>query len=104
MNSGILILLAILSTAYLVHFNAPQMYAELQRPRGASADDKPSKLPRFGSVALVGFGLGALQYALVMVFGFLTFGRGTEGNLLLNYASSDFGAIIARVAIGVPTV
>merc|ERR1712087_799025 len=83
LNSRILILLSILSTAYLVHFNAPQMYAELRPPRTTvEGGTKPSKLPRFATVAFIGFGLGALQYALVMIFGFLTFGRGTEGNLL----------------------
>jgi len=98
-------LVSILSTAFLVHFNAPQFYDELE-PTGVSDDPKErlSKRSRFGLVAVAGFGMAAAQYALITVFGFLTFGRATEGNLLLNYAISDRWAVAARVAIGVSTL
>lgn len=97
-----LILISILSTAYLMHFNAPQFYAEL-RPSGTPAGEaeRAAKRRRLGRVALVGFGIAAVQYALTMVFGFLTFGRATKGNVLMNYAAADPLAVAARAAIGI---
>lgn len=101
----LLILVSILSTAYLVHFNAPQFYSELRPARtGLGASEKAEKLARFKRVALAGFGAASLQYAAVMAFGFLTFGKATQGNLLLNYASNDALAAAARVAIGISTL
>lgn len=104
-NPRTLILVSILSTAYLVHFNAPQMYSELSPNRpGLQGKEKAAKQRRLLLVSLIGFGLAAGQYALVMVFGFLTFGAATQGNLLLNYSSSDNLAIAARVAVGLSTL
>lgn len=101
-NPQMLILISILSTAFLVHFNAPQFYTELQPARpGLTGKEKTDKLQRFKLVSLLGFGMAALQYALVMVFGFLTFGSATQGNVLLNYAASDPLATFARVAVGI---
>jgi len=100
-DARILILASILSTAFLVHFNAPQMYAELEPSKPLdNTEEKSAKQKKFATVAAVGFGLATLQYALVMIFGFLTFGRFTDGNLLLNYSASDPWAATARVAIG----
>merc|ERR1719419_383381 len=101
-DSRILILASILSTAFLVHFNAPQMYAEL-RPSTPlhNIREKARKQARFGTVAVLGFGLATVQYALIMVFGFLTFGRTTQGNVLLNYSMSDSWATAAWLAVGV---
>jgi len=96
LNANMLVLLSILSTAYLVHFNAPQMYAELE-----PGDAKATKQKKFALVGLYGFGIAAAQYALIMVFGFLTFGRATQGNVLLNYANGDLLGIGARAAIGI---
>jgi len=105
LNPNVLILVSILSTAFLVHFNAPQFYDELE-PSGTPDDSKArsTKRSRFGLVGIAGFSIAAAQYALIMVFGFLTFGRATEGNLLLNYAVSDKWAVAARVAIGLSTL
>lgn len=108
MNLQVLVLVSVLATAYLVHFNAPQMYTELA-PGGAEAPElsegeRRKKFRRFGLVAGIGFSIAALQYALVMTFGFLTFGKATAGNLLSNYATNDPGATAARVAVGVSTI
>eukprot|EP00928_Gymnodinium_smaydae_P030992 TRINITY_DN22897_c0_g1_i1.p1 TRINITY_DN22897_c0_g1~~TRINITY_DN22897_c0_g1_i1.p1 ORF type:complete len:520 (-),score=85.92 TRINITY_DN22897_c0_g1_i1:35-1564(-) len=104
-NTRMLILVSILATAFEVHFNVPRMYTELT-PVGKdlSAADAARKQRRHAAVAAFGFGIATLQYALVMVFGFLTFGSGAQGNLLMNYASSDPWALAARVAIGVSTL
>merc|ERR1719433_2311222 len=107
-DARILVLVSILSTAFLMHFNAPQMYTELspRGPPGGPADEaeKAAKESRFRAVALVGFGIAAVQYALVMCFGFLTFGRATQGNLLNNYSAADPWAVAARVAVGISTL
>mmetsp|Transcript_21240 Transcript_21240/g.49449 ORF Transcript_21240/g.49449 Transcript_21240/m.49449 type:complete len:500 (+) Transcript_21240:79-1578(+) len=106
LSPRVLILASILSTAFLVHFNAPQMYAEL-KPRKQLDDaqeEAAAKQKRFGAVALAGFSMATVQYALVMVFGFLTFGHAAEGNVLLNYSTSDSWAVAARIAIGISTL
>lgn len=101
MNVHILVLISILATAYLVHFNAPQMFDELRaKPSSDPQKAKTESQSRFGTVSFIGFGISAAQYALIMVFGFLTFGRATQGNLLLNYSSADPWAAVARAAIG----
>lgn len=104
-NPQMLILVSILSTAFLVHFNAPQMYSEL-RPSGRALTEEAlaEKRRNLSVVAGLGFGLAAAQYALVMAFGFLTFGRFTEGNLLTNYAVGDSWAFSARFAVGISTL
>jgi len=94
LDARVLILVSILSTAFLVHFNAPQMYQELE---GTGKE----KERNFGLVAVAGFGIAAVQYALIMVFGFLTFGKATQGNILLNYSPKDPLAFAAIAAIGV---
>jgi len=101
LNIHILVLISILSTAYLVHFNAPQMFDELRLKKTSDPrKDATESQSRFGVVSFIGFGISAAQYALIMVFGFLTFGRATQGNLLLNYSSADPWAAVARAAIG----
>lgn len=100
-NIKTLILVSILSTAYLVHFNAPSFYCQLEpNTPGLEGEKKEEKLKKFTTVAAAGFGIAAVQYALVMVFGFLTFGQATQGNVLLNYAAADKWAVAAKVAVG----
>eukprot|EP00933_Yihiella_yeosuensis_P025143 TRINITY_DN19508_c0_g1_i3.p1 TRINITY_DN19508_c0_g1~~TRINITY_DN19508_c0_g1_i3.p1 ORF type:complete len:440 (-),score=89.71 TRINITY_DN19508_c0_g1_i3:94-1413(-) len=104
-NPQMLILVSILSTAFLVHFNAPQFYAELEPAQpDLEGKEKEDKLRRFSRVGLVGFGIAAIQYAFVMCFGFLTFGQATQGNVLLNYSSADRLAVAAKVAVGLSTI
>eukprot|EP00435_Cladocopium_sp_Y103_P066265 s51_g28.t1 len=55
-------------------------------------------------LTLIACGLSRLRilgYAMVMCFGFLTFGTSVSGNVLLNYDSSDPWATAARLAVGV---
>jgi len=100
-NVHILVLVSILSTAYLVHFNAPQMFDEIRAKKSSDPrKDANESQSRFGTVSFIGFGIAAAQYALIMIFGFLTFGRATQGNLLLNYSNADPWAAVARAAIG----
>ncbi|CAE7419514.1 avt5, partial [Symbiodinium sp. KB8] len=70
----------------------------------ASDAEAKEKLRKFGKVAIIGFGIASVQYALVMVFGFLTFGKAATGNVLLNYDNLDPWAAAARVAVGLSTL
>ncbi|CAE8688327.1 unnamed protein product [Polarella glacialis] len=100
-NPQMLVLISILSTAFLVHFNAPQFYSELRPARFQLGEkEKGEKLQRFIRMSMAGFGIASLQYALVMAFGFLTFGQASTGNVLLNYSGADSLAVAARAAIG----
>jgi len=90
-----LVLLSILSTAYLAHYNAPVYYEQLDPgPKG-------NRDARFNLVSVLGFAIAGLTMSLVMAGGFLTFGKSCSGLILNNYASSDWLAELARIAIGV---
>ncbi|CAJ1388164.1 unnamed protein product [Effrenium voratum] len=101
LNPQVLVLVALLSTAFLVHFNAPQFFSELPPAKVSSESEGRQKLRDFSRMSLIGFGIASVQYALVMCFGFLTFGKDAAGNLLLNYSNLDPWAAGARVAVGV---
>lgn len=100
-NPQMLVLVALLSTAFLVHFNAPQFYVELPPDTPKNDKERAEKLKDFSKVSLIGFGIASVQYALVMCFGFLTFGTAVSGNVLLNYAPQDPLAVAARLAVGI---
>jgi len=93
--TDVLILSSILSTAFVGHFNAPNMYRELK----ATSPEK--KILRFKGVVLAGFLLSGAAYASVMIFGFLTFGNGCLGNILDNYSAQDPFTIFAKVGVGI---
>mmetsp|Transcript_916 Transcript_916/g.2844 ORF Transcript_916/g.2844 Transcript_916/m.2844 type:complete len:492 (+) Transcript_916:151-1626(+) len=94
-SPGLFVLISMLSTAYVAHYNAPRFYQEL-----AANKDGSSKLPKFNKVVAGGFGLAALFCASIMSGGFLTFGSNAQGLILNNYATTDTLALISRVGIG----
>ena len=61
LNSGIFVLLSMLASAYLAHYNAPKFYEELQAPADGS-----SKLKSFNLVCLGAFGGAALLMGSIM--------------------------------------
>jgi len=93
-NPSIFVLISMLATNYLCHYNAPQLYQELAPPTDGSSKDK-----EFNKVALGGFGLAALVSALMMACGYLTFGGASQGLILNSYAISDPLAFVARLGI-----
>jgi len=93
-NLSIFVLISMLATAFLAHYNAPRFYEEL-----APAKDG-SKLGRFNLVCAGAFGLASLLMGLIMAMGFLTFGANSQGLILNNYATKDTMAFLARVGIG----
>jgi len=82
-----LVLVSMLTAAYICHSNAPKFYRELE---GRS-------IPRFALRSAIGFGLAALTYVLGLCCTFLTFGGASSGFIFNNYASVDGLFVIARV-------
>lgn len=89
-----LILVCMLSTAYMAHFNAPKMYMELRN----------NTLPRFYQVVAYSFGASILLMGWMTAMGFLTFGGRVSGLVLNNYAASDTLMMASRVAVAVSLV
>lgn len=90
LNHLTLVLLSMLSTSYVAHYNAPKFYNELQNPT----------MPRFNQVVGGAFGAAISVFTLMMCVGFLTFGGNTAGFILNNYSSKDSLATFARLAVG----
>lgn len=89
-----LILVCMLSTAYMAHFNAPKFYQELSR----------NTLPRFHAVVASSFGIAIVIMAFITSMGFLTFGSAASGLVLNNYAVQDVWMSASRVAVAVSLV
>jgi len=86
-----LILMCMLSNAYISHFIAPKMYNDL----------KDNTLPRFYQMTAWSFGVTILLYCIISGAGFLTFGATSNGYILNNYATGDFIMSLSRIAIAV---
>merc|ERR1719247_2763241 len=93
-NLKTLVLVAVLSTSYMAHFNAPKFYA----------DFKDATVPRFNKVVALAFAIVVAIVILIVVPGYATFGSATAGFILNNYANADPLATAARVAVGISVV
>lgn len=89
-NNRVFVLLSMLSTSFIAHYNAPKFYGELKNPDTA----------KFNKVVAAGFGLSILFNLYIMCIGYLTFGGSSLGLVLNNYSGQDTLATYARVAIG----
>jgi amino acid permease len=96
-NPKSLILVSMLSTAYIAHFNAPKFYRELK-----DADSQPKRF-HIGVVAS-SFAVSVLFYAIVSALGYLTFGSATEGMILSNYSTKDVLVSLSRFAVGLSLI
>ena len=83
-------LVSMISTAYVCHYNAPKFFSDL----------KEKNLQNFAAITRTSFLFAFVMYVMMMSFGFLTFGGNTTGFILNNYANADTLATIARIAIG----
>jgi len=92
-DPGFAVLLCMLSTAFIAHYNAPVFYEELAPGPDGRKDG------RFLLVSVIGFSIAAIILSTVMSCGFLTFGRASLGLILDNYAATDRLAVAARIAI-----
>eukprot|EP00980_Cylindrotheca_fusiformis_P013807 scaffold3572_cov113-Cylindrotheca_fusiformis.AAC.3 len=93
-SSKSLILICMLSTAYMAHFNAPKFYLEL----------KDNTLPRYNSVVSLSFGISILLMSGISMLGFLTFGKACSGLVLNNYSNKDIWMSGSRIAVAVSLV
>ena len=89
-----LILLCMLSTAYMAHFNAPKFYNELVN----------RTLPRFYTVVAWSFGISILMIGYITAMGFLTFGSAASGLVLNNYSPHDVWMSTSRIAVVVALI
>eukprot|EP00559_Dactyliosolen_fragilissimus_P004323 CAMPEP_0184868978 /NCGR_PEP_ID=MMETSP0580-20130426/32403_1 /TAXON_ID=1118495 /ORGANISM="Dactyliosolen fragilissimus" /LENGTH=462 /DNA_ID=CAMNT_0027370171 /DNA_START=484 /DNA_END=1872 /DNA_ORIENTATION=- len=88
------ILICMLSTAYMAHFNAPKFYTEL----------KNNTLPRFNKVVTTSFGISIAFFVLMAGLGFCTFGSASSGLILNNYSNKDILMAFSRVAVAISIV
>ena len=88
------ILLGMLSTSYMAHFNAPKFYNELSN----------NTIPRFMKVVASSFGISIALFTFIGSIGFLTFGSNASGFILNNYSTKDVLMSLSRVAVAVSLV
>lgn len=88
------ILICMLSTAYMAHFNAPKFFIEL----------KDNTIKRYNTVVGTSFIISVFLFALVGSLGFLTFGSASSGLILNNYSGKDALMSLSRIAVAVSIV
>lgn len=88
------ILICMLSTAYMSHFNAPKFYNEL----------KDNTIKRFNILVGSSFAISIATFVVMAAFGFLTFGSASSGLILNNYSTKDTLMGLSRVAVAVSLV
>jgi amino acid permease len=93
-NPSTSILVGMLSTAYMAHFNAPKFYTEL----------KNNTVPRYLQVVSSSFGISIGLFAAMASLGFLTFGANCSGLILNNYSTKDTLMSISRIAVALSIV
>lgn len=91
LNPNIFLLVSMLSTAFMAHYNAPKFYLEL----------KNNTLRRYNTVVGVSFFVSLLLFVAVASFGFATFGKACSGLVLNNYSTDDKLMSLSRVAVAV---
>ena len=89
LNPKIFILISMLSTAYMAHYNASKFYWELEN----------NTLKRYQTVVGTSFGISLLLFVVVASFGFATFGTNCAGLVLQNYSTNDPLMSLSRVAV-----
>eukprot|EP00607_Mallomonas_marina_P001536 CAMPEP_0182428578 /NCGR_PEP_ID=MMETSP1167-20130531/23124_1 /TAXON_ID=2988 /ORGANISM="Mallomonas Sp, Strain CCMP3275" /LENGTH=458 /DNA_ID=CAMNT_0024611549 /DNA_START=199 /DNA_END=1575 /DNA_ORIENTATION=+ len=87
---AVFVLVSMLSTSYIAHYNAPRFLSELKNPT----------MERYNKMVGYAFLLACATYFFITAAGFLTFGKNSLGFLLNNYSNQDILATFARLAIG----
>jgi amino acid permease len=116
-NPKSLILISILSTAYIAHFNAPKFYNELKEVDTSSnitpsktktrtkTKTSSSKQQRFHiGVVTTSFMVSILFYGIVSALGYSTFGLSTSAMILNNYSTNDILISISRFCVGISLI
>jgi len=89
-----LILISMLSTSFIAHFNAPKFYNEL----------KNNTMKRFNTVVTSSFAISISVYAAIAAMAFLTFGSSSMGLILNNYSTKDVLLSLSRFAVALSLV
>jgi len=88
-DPNLFVLMSMLSTAAMAHYNAPKFLRELRN----------NTLDRFGFVVISSFTISLVLFAVVASLGFLTFGESCSGLILNNYSTQDELMSLSRVAV-----
>jgi len=88
------ILICMLSTAYMAHFNAPKFFTEL----------KDNTIKRFNTLVSTSFAISIALFSIISGLGFLTFGSASSGLILNNYSNKDVLMSLSRVAVAISLV
>jgi amino acid permease len=88
------ILLGMLSTSYMAHFNAPKFFVELQN----------NTVSRFLTVVAASFGISIGLFVWISTVGFLTFGSHASSLILNNYSHRDMLMSVSRIAVAISLV
>lgn len=83
------ILICMLSTAYMAHFNAPKFYNELEN----------NTVDRYNKLVSTSFGISIVFFSCVAALGFSTFGASSAGFILSNYSSKDSLIAFSRMLV-----
>lgn len=86
----IFVLVSMLSTSFIAHYNAPKFYSDLE------TRDQPT----LAKVTDRSFSFCTFMFIIMTAFGYLTFGKNSQGLILNNYAEQDQLAKLCRLAIG----
>jgi len=89
MTPKLLLLVSLLSPAFMAHYNAPKFFVELHN----------NTLGRYNTVVAVSFFVSFLLFVAVSSFGFMTFGKSCAGWILNNYTDKDLLMNFARIAV-----
>lgn len=89
-----LVLMSNLGLAFIAHYNGPSYWQSLSQATSA----------RFSKVAMSAYAILASIYTITMVAGYYTFGDVCQGNILLNYSSSDILSTLGRLATGLSII
>lgn len=82
------ILISMLSTAYMAHYNAPKFYWELRNKAA------------YNSVVIKSFGWAMVLMSVMATAGYLTFGAASQSLILNNYSgSADTLIALSRMAV-----
>lgn len=89
LSANAFILICMLSTAFMAHFNAPKFYNELEN----------NTIERYNTLVATSFGIAILIFSASTALGFATFGSSSAGFILSNYNSKDKLIGISRIAV-----
>ena len=88
-SSNAFILICMLSTAYMAHFNAPKFYLDLEN----------NTIARWNTCVATSFSISILFFIGIAAMGFSTFGGACNGFILNNYSTKDSLMGFSRVAV-----